>query len=390
MDNYENPVAGKTYISPRLKAFGKGDKQVRIASKVIESPDAYAFGTIKDEQIIRRKEGASTHIKATFYEDDRQVTVLTIQGYTTATDKPHNASFSFIGDEINTLLEFVANIRTVAFKGRHGSNISDEELRRLVLDERQLQGLVAGNEDLFVQVLQSAITKTDVVAVGYRKRQLETFRRLLEEPEFFDAVKIRRSIASDEAVWQRFFERNPWIFGYGLNYVYVETLDDRKLEQVVQGARIGEHGKRVDGLMKSKGIISNLCFVEIKKHDTPLLAAREYRRGCWPQSSELAGAITQLQVTVAAAMDSIRGTLRLDDEEGYPTGEEAFNFAPKSYLVIGSLAQFLGEHGVSKDKLRSFELLRRSLHAPEIITFDELYERAKFIVSQNDDAPART
>ncbi len=127
--------------------------------------------------------------------------MLTIQGYTAATDKPHNASFSFIGDEINILLEFVSSIRTVTFKDWPGLNIPDKELRRLMLDERQAQDLVAENEELFTQVLQSAITKSDVVAVGYRKRQLEIFRRLLEEPEFFRSVKERRGIKADETVW---------------------------------------------------------------------------------------------------------------------------------------------------------------------------------------------
>ena len=385
--DYQNPVPGETYVSPRLKSFGDGDRPVRIASKVIESPDAYAFGTIKEEQVIRHKAGAKSHIKATFFEDDRRVTVLNIQGYSTATDKPHNASFSFIGDEINTLLEFVANIRTIAFSDRSSAAYSDEKLRKMVLSEFQAQDLVSKNQELFIKVMQSSITKRDVIAIGYRKRQIKIFERLLCEQVYFEKIKKEKETFSDEDLWQKFFERNPWIFGYGLNYIYTENLDKKKLEQVVKAHRVGEFGKCVDGLMKSKGAISSLCFVEIKTHKTPLLAANEYRKGCWPQSRDLAGAITQLQVTVATAMDEIRGWLRLEDEEGYPTGEETFNYAPKSYLVVGDLAQFVGENGVNKNKLRSFELFRRSLHSPEIITFDELYERAKFIVSQNDDLP---
>lgn len=34
MDNYENPKEGKTYISPRLKAFGDSDRKVRITRLV--------------------------------------------------------------------------------------------------------------------------------------------------------------------------------------------------------------------------------------------------------------------------------------------------------------------------------------------------------------------
>src|ERR1700733_2626040 len=40
-------------------------------------------------------QGARINITAKFFEDDRQLTVLTLQGYSVATDKPHNASFSF-------------------------------------------------------------------------------------------------------------------------------------------------------------------------------------------------------------------------------------------------------------------------------------------------------
>ena len=34
----------------------------------------------------------------------------------------------------------------------------------------------------------------------------------------------------------------------------------------------------------------------------------------------------------------------------------------------------------STDKLRSFELYRNSISGIDIVTFDELYERSKFIV----------
>ena len=81
IDKYENPKAGKTYISPRLKAFGGSDRKVRIASKVIESPEAYAFAQIKDEIVLRHKKDAKSYIKAKFFEDNRGIFVLNIQGY---------------------------------------------------------------------------------------------------------------------------------------------------------------------------------------------------------------------------------------------------------------------------------------------------------------------
>ena len=102
-------------------------------------------------------------------------------------------------------------------------------------------------------------------------------------------------------------------------------------------SRIGSHGKRSDALLKTSGAISSLCFVEIKTHAAPLLSNKQYRSGCWAPSGELAGGVSQTQGTVSSAMDSIRGRLSIKDPDGFPKGDEAFNFAPKSFLVVGSL-----------------------------------------------------
>ena len=383
MDNYQNPKEGKTYISPRLKVFGDSDKKIRIASKIIDSPDSYAFAKIKDETVLRHREDAKSYITAKFLEDNRRIFVLSIQGYTVATEKPHNASFSFVGKEIDKLLEFIRNIQAVNLDKSAPINISDEELNRIILSDLQAKNLFLENQKVFAEVLRHEITSEDLVAVGYRKKQLDVFSRLLSDSEYFKSLKEKKE-CSNEDLWQKYFEKNPWIFGYGLGYIFLSTLDDKKLEQVVQGHDVNSHGKRVDALMKTKGIISNLCFVEIKTHATQLLDSKPYRSGCWAPSKELAGAVAQVQGTVASAVDSLSNKINIQDKQGNPTGEEIFNYQPKSYLVIGSMEEFSTEHGVNKDKLRSFELFRKNTVNPEILTFDELYERAKFIVHHNE------
>ncbi|TOQ72108.1 Shedu immune nuclease family protein [Vibrio parahaemolyticus] len=383
MDNYENPIEGKTYISPSLKSFSDPAVKVRIASKVIESKDSFAFAKVKDEVVLRHKENAKTCIKAKFLETNNGIFVLNIQGYTVASEKPHNASFSFIGDEIGKLTEFISNIQSINLQSSSSVNITDEELRKIALSNNQAKTLFHDNQELFAEVVRSEVTKQDLVAVGYRKKQLEVFEKLLSSAEYFDGIKQSKSW-SNEALWQKYFEKNPWIFGYGLGYLFLSSLDDKKLEQVVQGYSVGSSGKRVDALMKTKGIISNLCFVEIKTHKTGLLDNTPYRSSCWAPSRELAGAVAQVQGTVASAVETLSNKVALTDVHGNPTGEEAFNFQPKSYLVVGNLDEFVGEHGVNKDKLRSFELYRKNITNPEIITFDELYERARFIVNHND------
>lgn len=65
MDDYENPLPGKTYISPSLKPFafeGKEGDRVRIASKVVEADESYAFAEIKGERVIRLTKSGTTAI----------------------------------------------------------------------------------------------------------------------------------------------------------------------------------------------------------------------------------------------------------------------------------------------------------------------------------------
>ena len=383
MDDYQNPKPGNTYISPALPSFGNKELMVRIATKVLPTSGGYEFVKERDEVVVRNKENAATIITAKFLEDARGVFVLSVQKFMADTGMPRGSGFSFVGDEIDKFCDFLAGIQRIQFSDRRGVKIADEELSKITLNSAQASRLVAENEELFAEVLRHSLTKQDVVAIAYRRRQLGIFESLIGDPEFFESLRKKKGCAF-ESLWQRFFEKNPWIFGYGLSYVYSSGLDEKRLEQVVRGFHVGQSGKRVDGLLKTRALASTLCFVEIKTHQTPLLQSRAYRAGCWAPSDEMVGAVAQIQGSVSAAAEAIFGRLALKDEIGNPTGEQVFNFAPRSFVVVGSMSQFCTDLGVNEEKLRSFELYRRNIIQPEVITFDELYERAKHIVEMGE------
>jgi hypothetical protein len=381
LDNYRNPLPDNTYISRSLASFEDPGRKIRIATKLLDQPLTFAYAIERGEVVLRHKDGAATTIRAKFFEDDRGVFNLNIQGYTIATNKPHNASFTFRGDEIGKLVEFLNHIQNMPLKTSGSMVIPDEHLRRMVLSDVQARALIRDNEELIAEVVRSEVTTKDVIAVAYRKKQLQAFERMLSDEAYFESLKVEQG-CSAETLWQRFFENNQWVFGYGLSYVAVEGWNNMKLEQYVRGHSIGQVGKEADAVLRTRGIVSSLCFVEIKTHKTRLLQAKSYRSGCWAASDDLAGGIAQVHGTVSAAADGIRERLALDDKQGFPTGEAAYNYLPRSFLVAGSLGQFVGDHGVNREQFRSFELLRRNTTSPEIITFDELHERARFIVDQ--------
>lgn len=210
----------------------------------------------------------------------------------------------------------------------------------------------------------------DIYAVAAKRQALAEFEGML-------------GATHNERAWQAYFERNPWVFGHGLNYVFLDKVGP-KLETRTTGSAFDTPGKTADGLMRTRAEISQYVLIEIKKDSTDLLRTDAYRAGCWAVSDELSAAVTQTQKT---AFQFSRNRFRdvLKDGEGNETGEVTYAVEPRSYLVIGNMAE-LREND---DKIACFELYRRNTRSPEIITFDELYQRARCIV-ENISAESET
>ena len=74
------------------------------------------------------------------------------------------------------------------------------------------------------------------------------------------------------------------------------------------------------------------------------------------------------------SLENIRTKTEIHQRDGAPTGEQVFLCTPRSFLIVGSLMEFHQENGINEQKYSSFEVFRRNLNNPEVITFDELYQ----------------
>lgn len=167
--------------------------------------------------------------------------------------------------------------------------------------------------------------------------------------------------------WQNFFETNTWIFGYGLRYQILQVIQP---QPNYGGAAVdGRGGQRGDFLTATEAETRFTCLVEIKKPTTSLLQRDQYRNGAWGVSSELAGAVSQIQVNCAQWEIT---DARTDQNRERLNG--LYTVSPKGIVVIGNTGEL-----DNWDKRNSFERFRQELRSPEIITYDELFERAKFI-----------
>jgi hypothetical protein len=363
-------------ISRRLD-YGKGPQ--RYAEMRMEDATGVAQAVVKGQIVLRRTPKGARSIKAQFLELDRHVFHLTLQYFTEQTGRPHTSSFPLRGHEIQLLLDFFGDLKRVHLTpGR--LTIEPGALDHKHFTDDALVAAIRSKPDLAAEIVETNATSRDVKAIAYRRRSLEKFARLLDDSDYFDEEVRKDRGRSPEHVWQAFFEQNQWIFGYGLSYIFLSSVDPNRLKAAVSGYSIAWKGKEPDALMKTRGAVSALCLIELKTHRTPLLRPKPTRSGAFGASQDLTDAISQSLASVLGAERQLREVFTPTNAMGDPLSEPIYNYRPRAYLIAGRLAEFHADQGINAEKFSSFEAFRRSLTLPEIITFDELYERAAFIV----------
>jgi hypothetical protein len=203
-------------------------------------------------------------------------------------------------------------------------------------------------------------TEQDINEMLHRKKRLQQFE---------DAFAAQ---GRDEHWWQKFFERNKWIFGYGLNYVILRL---ERSQASVGGASIDRTGDKIsDYLASTLGLVGFTVLVEIKTPQAALISgSKPIRSGAWRLGTDLTDALSQIHANIEEW--TLRGSSHPSNVEKL---KGIYTVKPKGIVVVGSLAQVRDD----RTKRETFELFRKSVHGVDIITFDELLERAPFIVDR--------
>ncbi|MDB5525175.1 MAG: hypothetical protein JWM58_2938 [Rhizobium sp.] len=138
------------------------------------------------------------------------------------------------------------------------------------LDHHQRERLFCG--------FHADLSQSEINLILGRRQALEAFEGQLVEGEWA------------EAMWQDFFERQSWVFGYGLDYRIMRPFD----REMVVGAGGTDNQERptVDSLMN---FTDYSVLVEIKRPDTPIFQQRRSgRSGTWRFSNEFMDAVSQV------------------------------------------------------------------------------------------------
>lgn len=238
-----------------------------------------------------------------------------------------------------------------------------------ILDGREreaLEAIIARSGDMFPKLLGS-VAGADLIALAAREREHGRRVEAVREME----AHIDGGHDWTELQWKAFFEANRWIFGHGLDYRFLTSVED---EAYYGGMEVsGKGAQRGDNLYRSEADVHFTVLVEIKRPDAGLVTQRPYRNGVYSPGPDLAGGVAQVQTncrTWAVEGSTTKANQRRLD------ADKTYTIEPKGILLIGHLGNLGGEPAW----VEAFEQYRRNLHNPEILTFDELLARATFIV----------
>ncbi len=117
----------------------------------------------------------------------------------------------------------------------------------------------------------------------------------------------------------------------------------------------------------------------IKRPNTKLFGEKKNRSNSWKLSTDLYEAHSQILEHKACGQIKLSENSREYDRNGEEIKQKAYD--SKTILIIGSWKEIESSNAQEKKiKEKTLELFRQNSKNVEIITFDELYDRAKFIV----------
>jgi Domain of unknown function (DUF4263) len=368
---------GKIYISKVFTFNGINRECVRNVKMVLEGNDKVLLGELEGALCLRLTGNTrKTQVAALITQDHKKIKRLTLQTFKTRAgdwiDSKEKEEFTFRGDEFNRLLGFLSQIGFIDLSNQENFQIEDISTKagpKAIIDASdrglvdRIRNMPGEKRSVLLRALQESLTDEDINVLLGRRQGLDAYEKHLRLGDW------------SEVQWQDFFEREQWVFGYGLDYRVMRQFGR---EMTVGGGGTDNQNKPVVDFLMS--FTDYTVLVEIKKPDTPIFkASRGGRAGTWEFSPEFMNSVSQI-VEQKAEWLSFAQTGAHFNRAGTEVLKARTRNA-KSILVIGSRDEFLRqENSRAAEVMRdTFELFRRETRSIDIVTFDELLERARFI-----------
>ena len=237
-------------------------------------------------------------------------------------------------------------LRRLFTAAAHGEESLSDEGKAAVLGvlERNVKSIAKTTPEKLVR-LQSGI-------------ELATLENLITRYEEMINKKI------NEDSWQTFLNENPFILSLAFGYPIIKIQDQAS----VGGRKLSGAGEKITDFLVKNSMTNNAAIIEIKTPREKLLNERPFREGVYTPSTKLSGAINQ----------ALEQKHRFEKEIAQiKENSKIYNLETYSVhccLIIGNMPSTEGQR-------KSFELFRRNSKDVEIVTFDELLNKLKELLT---------
>jgi len=329
----------------------------------------------QDENGFEIKLAPRTMLKAVYIKEQDDIEGIEIIKVVSKNETQRIKLNKFNFAQLKAFLAFISEIDLKGITEKRLKILDDQELDTdSIRSVKTLLSKKGGAELVETMINEGIISSKDIVNTAFRKRGLQIFSDLKNNSEYWKTYAEANGFKkhSEEKVWQYFFEKNQWIFGYGLDYRYQEIL---QREVHLSDAELDGSNTVIGDYLLGDNFFTT--FVELKKPSTLLFANKGNRSNSWKLSNDLIESVSQILEHKAS------GLIRLDSPQyinGEPLTQKAYD--SKIILIIGDWKELENSSNTLEKEIKkkTLELFRRDSRNVEILTFDELFERAKFIV----------
>ena len=311
----------KKFLIPLYDSEGMGCKNVQYTHGILE------FGK---DIVYYREDEYGNRIYTGVQVKKTKITAKSIGKLVSQTVEAFGEPFTNLSDgkkkDLDQFVVLTSNKISEEAKVSFWASLRGARLDKLIrcIDGHQLVALVENH-------LPSALWKGYDYSNKYYSVTITKFEEMLNKSEL------------QEVDFKQFFINNPWLLEVGIKYK--EILQEQKA-----GSRF-----RVDFLLKT--FEDYYDIMELKKHtDTVIVGSDEN----WKISAKCENGISQLYRYIEYYEQNVA-------KEHYERGIDPYK--PSGFLVIG--------RSKNKDIKRKIRSINSRYQRMEILTYDDLYERAK-------------
>lgn len=219
-DYFKLRKQAKTYLSKVFTFNEWNSERVRQVRMVIEGNDRVHLGEIEGAMCLRLTGNVrKTQVSALVTQDDKRIKRLTLQTFKTRAGDWVQAiekdEFTFRADEFTRLLSFLSQIKFIDLSNEENFQIEDISTKagpKAIIDASdrgiidQIKSMTDRQRSSLLHALQQSLTAEEINILLGRRRGLQEYEEHMRLQDW------------SEVQWQDFFEREQWVFGYGLDY----------------------------------------------------------------------------------------------------------------------------------------------------------------------------